>query len=144
MIFIILHIINSIFTIHLSTASGNIQELDLKQYHWKNRIVLLFENGDNKSLDQQKAAILEDQEGIEERHLLVFVISEGGVEQLFSDAHFTSNNTIDEYNKSSDTLQFVLIGKDGGMKMSQSGVVPLKQLYAVIDAMPMRRSEIRQ
>ena len=129
----------------LSIASENTQELNLNNYHWQNRIVLLYKNGDQEALEQQKNMILADEEGIKERHLLIFIVEENTIHQLFSDARFETSRSVENYNKGADnTLQFVLIGKDGGMKMRESGTVSLKQLYAVIDAMPMRRSEMRQ
>ena len=44
-----------------------------------------------------------------------------------------------------DTTAFtvVLIGKDGGEKMRVTDVPDLRQIYAVIDGMPMRGNEIR-
>ena len=38
---------------------------------------------------------------------------------------------------------FVLIGKDGGEKARQRGTLKLADWFALIDAMPMRRDEIR-
>jgi hypothetical protein len=37
-----------------------------------------------------------------------------------------------------------LVGKDGGVKLRREGPVALDELFAVIDAMPMRREERRQ
>lgn len=35
-----------------------------------------------------------------------------------------------------------LIGKDGGVKLARDAVVPMDEIYALIDTMPMRRSEM--
>lgn len=40
--------------------------------------------------------------------------------------------------------QLVLIGKDGGEKARQSGPFDLPGVFALIDAMPMRRGEVRR
>ena len=40
--------------------------------------------------------------------------------------------------------EFVLIGKDTGEKRRWQKTLPLKELYNAIDAMPMRRFEMRQ
>jgi hypothetical protein len=38
----------------------------------------------------------------------------------------------------------VLVGKDGGAKLTASEPIPPQRLFATIDAMPMRRDETRQ
>lgn len=40
-------------------------------------------------------------------------------------------------------LQVLLIGKDGGVKMSEAGMVDPDRIIGLIDAMPMRRRETR-
>jgi len=39
---------------------------------------------------------------------------------------------------------FFLLGKDGGVKMARDVVPPDAELWAIIDAMPMRRREMRE
>ena len=40
-------------------------------------------------------------------------------------------------------FRFILIGKDGGIKLSSDKPVTLEQLFALIDSMPMRRYEVK-
>jgi hypothetical protein len=42
------------------------------------------------------------------------------------------------------TFTVHLVGKDGGVKLRREGPLALDELFAVIDAMPMRREERRQ
>lgn len=42
----------------------------------------------------------------------------------------------------SSTFKIVLTGKDGGIKFSDTKIIPLTKLYSIIDVMPMRREEI--
>ncbi|MEO0341702.1 MAG: DUF4174 domain-containing protein, partial [Bacteroidota bacterium] len=51
---------------------------------------------------------------------------------------------IQAYKKQKDSFLFILIGKDGGVKLRSTSVVPLDDLFALIDGMPMRRAEIRR
>jgi len=44
--------------------------------------------------------------------------------------------------KSKTGFQLVLIGKDGGEKLTSDKPETLQQLYGLIDSMPMRRYEI--
>lgn len=43
----------------------------------------------------------------------------------------------------SDAVEFVLIGKDHGVKRRWSDALPRQELFDTIDAMPMRRYEIK-
>ena len=40
-------------------------------------------------------------------------------------------------------FEITLFGKDGGTKLSRSTLLEPEELFAIIDAMPMRRDEIR-
>lgn len=41
------------------------------------------------------------------------------------------------------TFEVFLIGKDGTVKLRDTEPVPMRQVYALIDTMPMRRREMR-
>lgn len=43
----------------------------------------------------------------------------------------------------SSSFKIVLRGKDGGVKFTDTELLPLAKLYAIIDAMPMRQEEMR-
>lgn len=43
-----------------------------------------------------------------------------------------------------DLFTVMLIGKDGGIKLSQTSPVTNTELFELIDAMPMRRQEMRE
>ena len=42
------------------------------------------------------------------------------------------------------TFSVVLIGKDGGEKLRRAVPIPTAELFALVDAMPMRRAEMRE
>ncbi len=44
----------------------------------------------------------------------------------------------------SDSFTLILIGKDGGEKYRSQQQTPAQELFALIDAMPMRQSEMRR
>lgn len=44
---------------------------------------------------------------------------------------------------SAKSFSVVLIGKDGGEKLRRTAVVAPEELFALVDAMPMRRAEMR-
>ena len=47
-------------------------------------------------------------------------------------------------NTSCNSADFILIGKDGSAKKTWMKTVPIEALFSTIDAMPMRRFEMRQ
>ncbi|MFP4359377.1 MAG: DUF4174 domain-containing protein [Alphaproteobacteria bacterium] len=42
------------------------------------------------------------------------------------------------------TLAVRLVGKDGTVKLARAGAVPITEVYALIDSMPMRRQEMHK
>lgn len=107
-------------------------QTNLEQHQWKNRVLLFFTPSDNPTDWQTQQRILaKDKNGLQERDLLTYQIKKG--EQLW-----------EKYNVPSDQFTVILIGKDGGEKLRQEEPLSLDKLYAIIDAMPMRRSEMRR
>ena len=45
---------------------------------------------------------------------------------------------------SAGAFSVVLIGKDGKKKLRRATALPLKELFAVVDAMPIRAAEMRK
>lgn len=43
-----------------------------------------------------------------------------------------------------DAFRAVLVGKDGGAKLTSAEPIPPQRLFSTIDAMPMRRNEMRR
>jgi Domain of unknown function (DUF4174) len=48
------------------------------------------------------------------------------------------------FGASTASFRAVLVGKDGGAKLSQSEPLDAVRLFATIDALPMRRDEMRR
>ena len=97
------------------------------------RQVILFYNGNGASVKEEQLSILnKDKKGLEERNI---------------DVHFyrTTEPAAGKWNiKPGKAFTFILVGKDGGEKMRADTVVSLAQLYKTIDAMPMRREEMKE
>ncbi len=55
-----------------------------------------------------------------------------------------SVKTIQSYNACQSDVSYMLVGKDGGVKNRWNDSLPLEDLFATIDSMPMRRHEMRQ
>jgi hypothetical protein len=44
----------------------------------------------------------------------------------------------------SSAFSLILVGKDGGIKLKRSDQVDLREVFELIDSMPMRQNEMRQ
>ena len=119
---------------------------DLANYRWKNRLILLFSSQANNPLYRQQVDLLRaDQPGLDDRNLLIFsvlsdrVVSQKAIERADRAAELRERYRVDE-----NSFTFVLIGKDGSEKMRSDTLVTRDELHALIDAMPMRREEMRK
>jgi len=121
--------------------------MDLDQFKWKNRLLFIFAPQDDDLFFRALQSEISDQKGdVSERDLVVFKILETGPSYL-------ENTQIDSRTAAAIRNRFaaplgrftcILVGKDGGVKLRQNVQTPLKDIFALIDAMPMRREEMRQ
>ncbi len=90
---------------------------DLSAHRWQHRVLVV----DTPSLDaaeyrRQRSTLEAAAAGLKERDLIVVT-------------------------QSAPTFRVRLVGKDGGVKLDQAEPVEVPALFALIDAMPMRRAE---
>lgn len=114
-------------------------------YHWKNRIVLVFNQEDKRPMEQQIARFQEKSAGMQDRDLIVFRITEDkviGPKSLYGAK--AAKKIRAKYSAEDDKFTVILIGKDGTEKLRQYEILSTDKLFATIDAMPMRRREMRQ
>ena len=114
-----------IFPIHAET---------LKDYRWTNRVIITFSNSEENP----------------DRRFLIQQIKQYPCEYRKRDlVHIDLIQGSDEYNRLSqkfslperNSFKLLLIGKDGEIKLSTNRV-ELKDVFSLIDTMPMRKREI--
>lgn len=120
---------------------------DLKQYQWKNRLLLLFSPSPENPAYQALVRELQEQfSGVQERDLLVFYIMEQG--KSFLDGREISPAEAralrQRFGISPGAFTLVLVGKDGGVKLKRADRVALGDIFGLIDAMPMRQQEMQK
>ncbi len=139
-------VIGLLFAGSLWVAVASKEEF-LDRYLWKNRIVLLYAPSPQDSSYQKFVKeITDNASGVSERHLVVlhlFLDGSGREEQKELSAEQVKA-LLDRYELTVDTAVAVLIGKDGNEKARQTGTLNLTALFQEIDAMPMRRREMRE
>ena len=121
--------------------------IDLNAYQWKNRLLFLFASSEEEQahLTLKKEIALQGKE-IRDRDLLIFhVLEKGesrlGTERLSSGQAFSLRKHL---SVPPGQFMIILIGKDGGEKLRQDRLVELKEIFRIIDAMPMRQQEMRK
>jgi hypothetical protein len=129
----------------LTAQLANGQNDMLEQYQWENRLILLFGSISESAVEKQITELEKDTEGITDRDLLIFHIDRDEVRFIEkSDNPASSADKLrNRYNIGEQEFRYILIGKDGGVKLNKKEFVPNKDLFSVIDAMPMRQREMR-
>ena len=121
--------------------------MDLTQFQRKNRLLLSFAQDGNHPLFQDlQSQILAQKAEVDDRDLIVFEVPAQGPARM-------NTNTLDRKEADSirnhfaipsDEYSLILVGKDGGIKLKRKDQVDLKEVFELIDSMPMRQNEMRQ
>jgi len=99
---------------------------------------------DDARLRQQEAALSADPEGLALRDVLVVRwVGDGNPEVSLPDGKAVSADVIAGLSPGLRTAEWrvLLIGRDGEVKVAWEAAVPLAEVFARIDAMPMGRRE---
>jgi len=121
--------------------------INLSEYHWKNRLLLLFTPSlDGPEYIKLKEDISNQEEEVKDRDLLVFHILENGETKLENSPLPESSGDYlrEKFSTTPGAFTVLLIGKDGGVKLRREGGVELADIFALIDTMPMRQREMRE
>ncbi|MGR3370307.1 MAG: DUF4174 domain-containing protein [Sagittula sp.] len=104
---------------------------DLEAYRWSVRPVLVFApDSDDAQYTEQIALLRAAEAGLAERDIVVL-----------------TDTAPDEKGRlraalAVDGFEVLLVGKDGGVKLRQETPLSVDDLFATIDAMPMRQREM--
>jgi hypothetical protein len=124
---------------------SSVLDLDLDSLRWKNRVlVILSPTESDLSFQLQKQELASSSEGVLERDLMILEILEHGESRVGN--QILSGKSVQDIRKRlgvhTGPFQVLLIGKDGGVKLRSSEPVSMKDLFGLIDSMPMRRQEM--
>ena len=124
---------------------GTAVDLDLDALRWKNRVLVLFSHSEfDPSFRLQKQDLGANAEGALDRDLMILDILENGQSRAGNSP--LSGKTVEKIRATlgakSGSFEVYLIGKDGGVKLRSPEPVPAKDIFRLIDSMPMRRQEM--
>lgn len=111
-----------------------------QDFIWKNRILIIQNNESDSSWFQQDL-----RPNLKDRKLLVFQFKGSQLERATSDNEIKSEDFLEMLeSRPSKQNTWILIGLDGGVKnYGEIGPIP-EEIFKIIDAMPMRQSEIKK
>ena len=128
------------------------QDSILENYRWSKRVLVAVCSGNDlllcheqiEEFDQFKNELIERK--------LILVISDRHRYQVLdtlsidtdADGWITDSSIYDQYRNQESTFNVALIGLDGGIKLNQTHILSSKELFRIIDSMPMRRAELRR
>ncbi len=127
-----------IVTAAMATAASGAAAGDdpLAGYRWTSRVLVLAatDAGDPR-LAAQRQALASARGGAAERDLVTVEAVGPGAE---------ARALRRRLGLSGDGFRAVLVGKDGGAKLTSEEPIPPQRLFSTIDAMPMRRNEAKR
>ncbi len=130
----------------LSESQMDRSDINLVDFKWKNRLVLVFsESPGNVLFQQQIEGLSINKSGLTEREVLVlslFISGESNIDGKPISVE-SAQRIASKYNSEQNGFRFILIGKDGGVKMDTDDLVTIDTLFGRIDSMPMRIREMR-
>ena len=116
------------------TTTGLSQASPLDEYHWKNRVLVVVAPAGDAAAQTQRRIFETDAKGMSERQI---VLSEA------LDDSERSRGIRSRMSADGKRFRVFLIGKDGRTAASSDKPLSANDLFARVDAMPMRQDEIR-
>lgn len=111
----------------------------LASYRGRRRVVLVFASPSDPRLAEQRRALARLGAGGDERDVALVVVAGARVTPPVGRAVDLRRR----FDAADTAFVALLIGKDGGVKLRRTGVLDAGLLVKTIDAMPMRRAEVR-
>ena len=140
------HLVFSVFLFTLMQTSAGADTNPLTEYRWKNRLLVIFaENDSDPDVLATREALDASVCELADRDMVIGWILKRGQSRMGAtgiDAR-TSVALRSRLGIRSDDFSAVLIGKDGGVKARYDKAPEPKDVFSLIDGMPMRRAEQR-
>ena len=128
-------------------ATSETLSMDLTQFQWKNRMLFIFAQDGNHPLfkDLQSQVVAQKAE-VDDRDLIVFEVPAQGPARMNTNPldQMEADSIRNHFAIPSDEFSLILVGKDGGIKLKRNDQVDLREVFELIDSMPMRQNEMRQ
>jgi hypothetical protein len=126
-------------------AASQATAYDLSQHEWRHRLLFLIApDAEDRDLKMQQREIALRRDALIDRDVLVFQLPPGQGSLGETPLPEESVRALrEQLGVAADDRLTILIGKDGGIKRRTVLDTGLRETFLQIDAMPMRRNEIR-
>ncbi|MFX0197968.1 MAG: DUF4174 domain-containing protein [Candidatus Hodarchaeota archaeon] len=121
--------------------------LDLDTFQWKNRLVFIFApSSTDHSYLNQKDGFEGKEDELNDRDIIVFELIETGPSMMGNKLLTNEQQSYlrHKFGIPAADYGFILLGKDGTVKLRAKEVVASSDLFDLIDRMPMRQEEIKR
>lgn len=115
-------------------------------YRWKKRPLVVFAADEGAGqLAGQRAIVAGDRAGFAERDMVVvWVVGDQVAAEFGAGPGLDAKALRARYGVAPAAFRALLIGKDGGVKLTATEPLTAKRLFGEIDSMPMRQQEMRR
>ena len=126
--------------------SSSLLAQNLAHHRWENRISLVFTDDFKNPLYVKQIKHWQAfEQGMKERKLRVYHIARSDLKEgIKLMQRLKKSSTWDTLKKTKKTFEIQLIGLDGGVKRVKNEFLDTQELFAIIDAMPMRKAELQR
>lgn len=105
------------------------KDMYFKEYLWKKRVIVILSSNLEKK-ENQLLLFSKVKSQMDERDLVIYKTD--------------SSVDLNDYFDVKEAYTILLIGKDGTVKLRSNKLIPVKELFKLIDSMPMRQSEMNR
>lgn len=115
-------------------------------YRWKKRPLVVFApDAASPALARQRATIAASRAGMAEREMVVVsIVADRVSSELGGGPRSSAAALRARFGVPRGAFRAILAGKDGGAKITSGQPITASTLFRTIDAMPMRRQEMRR
>ena len=116
----------------------------MSTYKWKQRPLVIFAPSDgHPGLIRQRGIVAALRPAFQDRQMVVvYVVGDRVSADLGAGPGLAAAALRQKYGVDSAAFRVLLVGKDGGVKLSSGAPIAAGKLFSTIDAMPMRREEM--
>jgi hypothetical protein len=123
-------------TLMATAMAAQAKDAPLSAYLWKNRVLVVVAPGrQDDNLAAQRRIFAQSAKGMAERQIVL-------IEAAGDDSR--SRAIRDKLSLGDSAFRVVLVGKDGNAAVSSGKPLSAEELFGKVDAMPMRRDEMRR
>ncbi|MEM9057570.1 MAG: CIA30 family protein [Pseudomonadota bacterium] len=140
---------DGVFDLRLSNVSAYVdgEPFDLADFRGSHRLLVLSAPRErSNAVLAMLREVAAQRPAFDERDLLLIVATDGGAWAARADRSVKGEDAArlrDALAMPADRFALRLVGKDGTVKLSADAAVPLEEVFALIDTMPMRQREMR-